>query len=995
MNTLEFLRATLPGEGTYFLAIIDKANGRVAHKSFASLEAMADAVGTYSTNPNVNVYHACAAYNEPFVMVPDKKNPGEMKKAFRDPSNWKGAKAFWIDIDCGEEKAAKGDGYLTKRDAATAVVEFCENTEFPKPMFVDSGNGVHCYWPLTKMIRPEAWVKMANALKVTLKHFGVLADPTCTADLSRILRPVGGLNRKSDEPKDVIAKNTVDPIEPALILARLTALVNAFELTPVEPKVVNDDLNDDLTSHLPPKIPSYAEIAANECKQLAMMRDTQGDVNYEHWRGVIGVIYHCEEGIELAHQWSARREETGHAQNDVDTKFNTWSAGPTTCEFFSRCNPDGCAGCAHKGKVTSPIILGRKPAESEEQYQEAVVEGEEVAVFVPKFPDNYKYENGFMTRYMQDKDGIWHAHAFCADMFYPIYRIRKENGTYCFRIRMHLPDKRVRDFDIDTNVLSSTSDCTRALAANELIQTNHKDAHTHMTAYLRAAVDKLKRESEEINTMVSFGWRENMNSFLIGDRLYHSDGTVRKVLTGGYAQANMASFPTPRGTVEGYTSALNHLYARPGMEVFQYAICSGFGSVLTPLGESLYKGLLLVLSSAEPGKGKTTVCHAQMYAWGDAHEMTLGGERGSTVNARWARLGAYQNLPLLIDEITNIKSDEASRLAYAISMGSEPERMTTAGGKGVTKAFRATWACSPYATCNKDMYAFLGSMQQNTEAEAVRFLQLKLDKYNTKQFEAGEVDMYVRQMERNMGKAGEAFIKYVVSNLDAVAERVRYYFMHFSTAVPGAEYRFYRNHAACTLTAAEIMVNLGLCEFDIEALTLYAQQLLVDCGETVVQNNAIDPEDALNTLINDMLPRLIITDDFRDGRDGRMPEQVDRAITSPVGRYVRSHPVATNVKSEHCGRMWVAKKEVRDWCVKNRVDEHTMIEFADKIGALRSRSEKITIGRGTNLTAGNMRCYEFDVRKIEARAANPAAGKFVLHAGGSGTEEESAVSSMR
>lgn len=997
MNTLEFFRATLPGEGNYFLALIDKANGRVAHKSFAFLEAMAEAVETYSANPNVNVYHACAAYREPFVMVPDKKNPGELKRAYRDPSNWLGAKAFWIDIDCGDEKAAKGDGYPTKRDAATAVVEFCANTEFPKPMFVDSGNGVHCYWPLTKTIKPEAWVKMAHALKAVLNHFGVLADPTCTADLSRILRPVGGLNRKSDEPKPVIAKNAIEPIEPSLIASRLMALVNAFELTPIAPPkaVVEDDLNDDLTAHLPPKIPSYAEIAANECKQLADMRDTQGDVNYEHWRGVIGVIYHCEEGIELAHKWSARREETGHAQNDVDTKFNTWSAGPTTCEFFSRCNPDGCAGCIHKGKVTSPIILGRKPAESEEQFQDAVVEGEEVAVYVPKFPDNYKYENGFMTRYMQDKDGIWHAHAFCADMFYPIHRIRKENGQFCFRIRMHLPDKRIRDFDIDTNVLSSTSDCTRALAANELLQTNHKDAHTHMTAYLRAAIDKLKREAEELNTMVTFGWRDNMDAFLIGDRLYHSDGTTRKVLTGGYAQANIGSFPAPKGTVEGYAKAVNHLYARKGMEPFQYAMASAFGSVLTPMGESLYKGLMLVLSSAKPGKGKTTVCHAALYAFGDAHEMTLGGEKGSTVNARWARMGAYQNISMLIDEITNIKADEVSRLAYAISMGSEPERMTTAGGKGVTKAHRATWALSLFVTCNKDMYSFLGSMQQNTEAEAVRFLQIKLDDYDTKQFEEGEVSIYMNQIERNQGKAGELFVKHVVTNYDDTAERVLYYFKHLTKAVPGAEYRFYRNHAACTLAAAELMVNLGIWDIDMEALTLYAQELLVQSCENVVQNNAIDPEDALNVMINDMLPRLIITDDFRDGRDGRMPETVDRAIVSPVGRYVRTHPVTTNTKSEHAGKMFIAKKEVRDWCVKNRIDEKTMLDYAESIGALASRSEKITIGRGTNLSAGNMRCYEFDMKKIEARAANPSTGKFVLHSGGAGTEEESLVQSAR
>lgn len=982
MNTLDFFRAILPGEGTYFLAVIDKAIGRVGHRDFSSVEEMAKTVAKYSSNPNINVYHACAAYKAPFVEIDDKKK-------YRDPSNWLGAKAFWIDIDCGEDKAAKGDGYLTKREGATAVIEFCNKVGLPHPMMVDSGNGVHCYWPLSKSVNPDTWRKMAAAFKAILAHYGVLADPTCTADLSRILRPVGGLNRKSDEPKEVKCVREGSIVEPEEFAKVLKEQIALCSIVPEQTRKVEDYLNDDLTAHLPPKIPSYAVIAADKCTQLAQMRDTKGDVNYEHWRGVIGVIHHCEEGIGLAHEWSARREETGHAQNDVDTKFNTWSSGPTTCEFFSKCNPDACAGCTHKGKITSPIILGRKPIESEETVEEAIVEEEKVAVVVPKFPDNYKFEDGMMVRYMQDKDGIWHSFSFCTPMFYPIQRIRKEDGRYAVTIRMHLPDHRIRDFEIDNAALASPNKIMEALSPYEVILTNTKDAQNHLTAYVRDSFRKLQQESQEINTMVTFGWRSDMSGFLVGDRMYHRDGTTRKVLTGGYANANMDAFPHPVGTLEGYSKALNHVYSHEGMEPQQYAICAGFGSALAPFAEEMYKGLMLVLSSVLSGKGKTTICNAAMYGWGDAEKMTIAGAKGATANARWAKLGAYQNISPCIDEITKIKPDEVSSLAYQVSMGSEPARMTTAGGKGVTTAFRATWALNLYATCNMDIHVFLGSLQLNTAAEAVRVLQINLDSYDTTFFRPGEVNAYIAQMHRNMGRGGEAFIKYVVTNQSEITDRVAHYLGFFEAAVPEAEYRFYRNHAACTLASAEVMVATGVCTFDIPRLAEYAKQLLIESCNNVVVNNSSSPEESFNAMLNDLSPRILVTNEFRDSRDSRGPENVGN-IQIPAGRYIRQHPT---IKCDIAGRLYLAKKEIRDWCVKNRINEHGMLEWAKANRILIADSEKVTIGRGTTVSTSNLRAAVIDMVKLESMAANPT--KFTLHTGGSSTTSESAVSSAR
>ena len=81
------------------------------------------------------VYFACAEY-----LTPDS----------RAGANASGACAFWMDIDCGEDKAAAGKGYATVEEAEIALIEFCKATGLPQPThIVHSGGGLHVYWVVT------------------------------------------------------------------------------------------------------------------------------------------------------------------------------------------------------------------------------------------------------------------------------------------------------------------------------------------------------------------------------------------------------------------------------------------------------------------------------------------------------------------------------------------------------------------------------------------------------------------------------------------------------------------------------------------------------------------------------------------------------------------------------------------------------------------------------------------------------------------------------
>jgi hypothetical protein len=970
VNSLEFLKLILPAEGTHYLVAV--RNGGMTHMPYSSLEKMAEGIEHANRN-NLTVYHACAAYTEHSIVEDDKKK-------YRVPKNWKAAKALWVDIDCGEEKALQGKGYQDKQAGAGAVLRFCKTLGLSDAYLVSSGYGVHAYWPLSEEIPPEDWCRIAAKLKATLAHAGVAADPTSTADFSRILRPIGSYNRKNPDTPKLVKAITNGPPEitnAEFFEQQLDAYVSEFEVKSVQvPRQYEqqtsdpDDINNDLTGHIEyPNIPTSAALAAEKCKQLALMRDTQGDVGYEHWRGVIGIISHCEEGLPLAQSWSERRADTGHSQTDVEQKFMTWNSGPTTCEFFKACNPEGCAGCAFADKVKTPLVLGRKEIEPEATVAEAVIEGKPVEVDVPKLPNSYNYDAGVsqMVHMVRDKDGLLDPFPFAHSLFYLTTRICQQDGTFLVRCRMHLPDKRVREFDIETGtIIGGGQKLIERLGSYELSTTNHKDAAMHMTAYLKDSLRQLMHTSQEMNTMKSFGWKDNMQSFLLGDRLYSRDGTVRRVILGGNAATKAKMLHAPIGGAQGWTDGVNYIYNRDGMEPMQYAICSAFGSLLGPFGEDQYRGIPVALTGSGSGKGKTTACRAALYAFGDADELTVNGSDGATVNARYAMMGTLHNIPLLIDEITNIKPLDLSALMYAASNGKEKIRLMAGKNVGVTFAEESTWNMSLYLTANKHLALALASEKGNTEAESVRFIEIQTDTYQTPVLDTVRVGAAVTKIARNAGCAGEVFVKHIVGHTDEISDM----FIDMSeklalsaSVVQNPQYRFYRQHAVCTLVAAKLLKDLKVIDFDLDKLMAWTVKHIEKMCADVVEFNTITGEDALNQMINDMSPRVLVTAAYKDSRNGGVVEPTKSMSKSPVGRFVMG---TSDGREPLAGRLYLVKKDVRQWCLDNRVDIELVVGYAlEKDILIKEKDDRFAITRGTEHSGGSLRCWCFDMNKMQ------------------------------
>jgi RecA-family ATPase len=339
LETLEFLKAILPVEGVHYLVLFKEGQDLPAHKVYTDLESMAYAIDSMARSTQLSIYHACATYKKAVIEI---KDGDKAKRKYRIHENWDKAKAFWVDVDCGQDKFAKGLGYLTQTDACAAIDKFADTIGWPNPMIVDSGNGIHAYWPLIANIAHSKWVSIAKDLKATLHHCGVKADPSRTADFASILRPAGSNNRKNGAAKPVTVKRAGTPIQPDELASALHSYMAEHGVVQFQKATVQSSdhgINDDLIAHL------------KRVEGLEFIADVRSALRYldpgmprDQWRTLIWAIRHglgdIPEALELADQWSC-----GALHSDSVTP-NNYSSRADVEQVWNSYNP------SHSDRVT-------------------------------------------------------------------------------------------------------------------------------------------------------------------------------------------------------------------------------------------------------------------------------------------------------------------------------------------------------------------------------------------------------------------------------------------------------------------------------------------------------------------------------------------------------------------------------------------------------------------------------------------------------------------
>jgi hypothetical protein len=965
MNTVDFLQKILPEQGLYYIFLLRKNSRSGTHIPCHSAQELVNAIEFAKVNHSDRViYHANSSFKQEFIAggLTDRKT-----KYYRIPANLSMIRSFWLDIDTGIGRTHNSQGvrcgYETKNEAKNALVSFCREIGLPLPMLVDSGHGLHCYWVMDRDMLPSEWLEISSQLAAVLRHTSTYVDTSCTIDSVRVLRPVGTVNSKPGKP-DMTVRLVKDaaPMSVEVFRETIETYVADNEVTVIKKEIYKPPINDDLSSG-GVKIPSWAETIANKCSQVDVMRATQGDVSYEHWRAVGGLLKHCEDGTELAPQWTLNRYKN-HTKTDIDHEMNSWNAGPPRCSTFETHNADGCNNCPFKGEIKSPIVLGYRELESKDVEQTTTKDGEEIVLTVPELPRGYSYINNLLCRSTEIEDRI-EVVPFCNTLFYPKMRVQLDDLAWGLLICAHFPREGIKEFKVPIASISP-SDLQKALGANQIVTTHHKKAGEAMSAYLKDWLDKLKHTTDEKQLAQSFGWDDTLDTFIIGNRLYCPDGRVDTAMLADKPKGKLIAFPKMRGSVEKWSTVIDDMYGGLGNEYRQYPIIASFGSALTPLSsEENYNGLLFAITGVATAQGKTTVVRTALTVWGDPDNL-MSGPEGSTTNAMYASFGVYKNIPVLIDEATNMDNAALSALCYTVSSGAEKHRMV--GGKsGVSFAHIARWKSSPYITANRDLHVHLSTRGSSTEAEAVRMIQIHMDE--EKAIAGGSVDWqaYMVEVRKHQGTAGDKFMQYVVANQTEVREIMYKWMMRLMKDVPSVKFRFYRGHAECSMAALEICNKLGILAFDAEAVYAYIIKLFQRLAKDVMESNTETPEDAISKMITALSDSIAVTQYYHATRDGYQPEIV-YVRGELAGRLV----LGTKNNSEAlAGTLYMSKRAVRMWCAQNRVSYMKLEEELDRLGIkVYLANERFMLGRGTNRPTGQEPCIALNVSALERMYGN-------------------------
>jgi hypothetical protein len=174
----QFYEKVLPSQGVYCVTEISK-DKKVVNRFASSL----DEVETLVEEINVagkNVFIALSSFSghsrmSDYVIY---------------------CRSFFVDLDVKPDKAGC---YKSKVEAIEDLDHFLKVTELPPPIVVDSGNGVHAYWPFEEDVPIAEWKPYAEKFKqLCLDHMKI--DPVVTADITRIMRCPETLNFKTDPP---------------------------------------------------------------------------------------------------------------------------------------------------------------------------------------------------------------------------------------------------------------------------------------------------------------------------------------------------------------------------------------------------------------------------------------------------------------------------------------------------------------------------------------------------------------------------------------------------------------------------------------------------------------------------------------------------------------------------------------------------------------------------------------------------------------------------
>jgi hypothetical protein len=925
-TALEFLERILPVDGFKCATVFN--DGRVWNKFFATIADLAGFIASQDALGRT-VYHACATFG-----TPDS----------RKQSNAIGASAFWLDIDAGE-----GKPYADAVEAALAVDAFVKTRGLPKPIYVGSGNGIHCYWPLEETLGAKPWRRYVEGLHHHCVEGNLHADGVRTRDLASVLRTPGTHHRKS-EPKIVRCGELAGPYALSLFDCFLEGEDDGFNS--VNSRRVSPQSNSVGRSRTDSGVPSIISAAANiyadephwtepvtrGCQQVAQLAINGGRLAEPSWYACLGVLAACTDGERYAHHWSSGYAGYTHAETqsrlDRSREF-----GPTTCAKFESLNPAGCADCQWQGKITSPIQLGRnKPRAPSVTDQRSDPPSErEDRQELPDLPEGYDWNGRSLVVQVEKKEKVFVPEVIST---YPIYINAVQTGevqdTHSISMTLELPHEPKKSIMMPAKIMFSASGMSEI--AGHGVMVHNPDLFRR---FVRDSVDKWNGDNKLERRYDQFGWKDEERAFLYGTNLYTAE-SVRPVIGSDEVQSRSQYLgPRRNGSVGGWSNAANQLFAI-GHEVQAFALLSSFAAPLMRFHSSGEGGAIVSLVSDKTGTGKTTALEAAASVWGRLKGTQIIDD--DTTVAKGLKLAVFGNIACTYDELYNRDPDSIRRFVLMFTNGRDKDRGTA---DGTLRHVRAEWQTILLLASNNSIVDILSSMD-GTDAPAYRVLEFLMDTPATMDKRRG--DALKQQLDANSGYAADVYLRSLLQpdTLNFVkAALPKWTDEIWNKTGLDKEHRFWVRTIASVIAAGTIVKHAGLLDFSVDRISRWAIEQVQDKkrshGELSGHRNPISM--LVSFLDQHLLDTLVVPKAFKPG-----PNQATHVLLEPRRSLLIRHEML-----EH--RIYVEEQTLKKWLVKVGVNtEGFYKELRDK--GILGTTRRITLGAGTPHSTGQTTALE-------------------------------------
>ena len=957
MRTSEFLRKVLPDEG-YLIVATPPPTGKKSGwwnnvvNDVPELQVKA----TEWLRAGKDVYFAMSSYKEKQVWSPTKidyktKLPGAWEK--RTQANVRLVRSLFLDLDVDPKNAEK---YSTQKDAAIALTAFCKTTGLPTPMMVDSGYGIHVYWPFTEAVPRATWQVTAEKLKSVCVVLGLKADHGCTSDAARVLRVPGTQNFKRGSSKPVVVKLDAAAHDIAILDAALSQYVAANNV-PVDATKAHTPLSARTgpTAGVEGNIgatndPLNGNALVFNCPAMGKLVANRGaTASYPHWLAGLSLARYCDDPKLMALAVS-----DGHPQfnaQETTEKMGTLTTGPAKCATFWKFDNDTCENCLHWTNIRSPSQVGRPERDAAAVAVPIVtVTGEKIPPMPPKYKRTVRADGSvFITYEVRNDEGQTEDQPVCDYDLYPARIMEQTTDEEESEERSvwvaHLPRIGRTEWKMPQSILSDPRKLHAFLLSRGL-HVNPKEAKSlqfYMTAYLKSLAKEVDRE----RMYEHLGWHEKHKVFVMPNTIYHPDGTVTSHVPSKALDAITKSAFHSAGTLEGWK---NLILFYKGEQYYgtRFMMDCTYGSPL--LWMTGLKGVLIA-AAGDTGRGKTTTLQACMSIYGDpTNGLVGGGKHGTTINALFHKLGTLHSLPMFWDDTTERDPEEMREFMLHIPAGMGKDRMY--GNQHDGKVI--LWETLVISSTNTDDVHRIMAAGKDSAPHLMRFISVPFDVLDRSTEAKLRADIFIRGIKQNFGVAGEIILPYYVKHRDKINDKMIREMERFDRKLQmPSEERHWTATFAAAHVGGRIAHALGISPFDPRDDEEWRVEQVVHMRSQFKEASSTSADILSEYLEQHIANTLILS-----------PKQ-----TSHVDNIVNRPQSSTGLKIRHevdNGLIYVAKPAFQNYCTEVKAN-FTRIEAELQLAGiiLRKHCYKV-LGADTPFAIGQSRCWEISRDALQA-----------------------------